>query len=404
MLWKIAWRNLWRNKRRSLIVLISIVVGLAAMILTDTLYLGTVRQMLDNRIGSHIGHLQIHRMGFRTDPSVKNYLPEARRVEEVLSRQPGIEAYSRRVLSFGLLSSATNAAGVHIVGIEPDRESRITFIHQHILEGRYLTGREREIIIGKTLAEKLEVQLGDKVVAMASALDGTIGSEVFRIVGIFQTTSSTFDRTYIYIPIATAQRMLNLGDRISEVVIRINNLESLETIQSRLQSQLGTDYEVLNFKAIIPLLVYYMSIYEEIMMVYYGIIGVAIVFGILNIMLMAIMERIQEIGVLMALGMSKGRIFRMILLEAAQLGFLGTFIGLIVSLIIYIPLAHSGIDLSMFSESLMSFGVGTRIYPVLNINVVLNAVTIIPGITLLGAVYPALRATAFEPVAAIRYI
>ncbi|NOX36265.1 MAG: ABC transporter permease [Calditrichaeota bacterium] len=404
MLWKIAWRNIWRNKRRSLIVLVSIVVGLVAMVLTDTLYLGTIRQMLDNRIGSHIGHIQIHRQGFREDPTVKNFLPDSRKVEQVVSQQPGIQAYSRRVLSFGLVSSATNAAGVTIVGIEPASESRITFIHNHILEGRYLSGQERAILIGKKLAEKLDVQLGDKLVIMVSALDGTIGSDVFRIVGIFQTTSSNFDRAYIYIPLNRAQQLLNLGNQISEIVIRVVDLEKMERIQSQLQSQLGNAYEVLNFKEIIPLLVYYMSLYEEMMMVYYGIIGLAIVFGIINIMLMSIMERIHEIGVLMAIGMSNRRIFAMILLEATQLGFLGTFIGLLLSIGIYIPLAHTGIDLSMFSESLMSFGVGTKIYPILNHTVLLNALLIIPTITILGAIYPARKAIKFEPVAAIRYI
>ena len=404
MLWKIAWRNIWRNKRRSFIVLVSIVVGLVAMVLTDTLYLGTIRQMLDNRIGSHIGHIQIHRQGFRDDPSVKHFLPNSRKVEQIVSQQLGILAYSRRVLSFGLVSSATNAAGVTIVGIEPAAESRITFIHNRILEGNYLSGKEREILIGKKLAEKLDVQLGDKLVIMVSALDGTIGSDVFRIKGIFQTTSSEFDRAYIYIPLVSAQQILNLGNQISEIVIRVSDLNMLETIQNQLQAQLGQAYEVLNFKEIIPLLVYYMSLYEEMMMVYYGIIGLAIAFGIINIMLMSIMERIHEIGVLMAIGMSNRRIFTMILLEATQLGFLGTFIGLFFSIGIYLSLAHTGIDLSMFSESLMAFGVGTKIYPILNHTVFLNALLIIPTIAILGAIYPARKAIQFEPVSAIRYI
>ena len=155
MLFKLAWRNIWRNRRRSLIVLISVIVGMIAIVLEDGLSNGMVRQMLFNQINLDISHIQIHKAGFNSYKIVKNYMPDYKSVESILKANPEVEAYSERVFANGIISSANNSSGVIIYGIEPDKEAKVSIIKKSIIQGRYLGGGIREIIISKKLAEKL---------------------------------------------------------------------------------------------------------------------------------------------------------------------------------------------------------------------------------------------------------
>lgn len=403
MFWKIAWRNIWRNKRRSIIVMISVAVGIVATVLTDTLSMGMIVQMLDNQIGAHISHIQIHREGFHDNPIIQSVVPNPSAVEAAIAREPDVIAFSKRVITHGLLSSANSSSGISLVGIEPDREDKVTKIKNSLIAGRYLAARN-EIVLGKMLAEKLGVGLGDKVVALASARDGRVGSDVFRIVGMYETFSSEFDKVFIYIALDNAQEMLSLGNDVSELALLVRGREGVSGVKDDLARRLGDKYEVLTYAELLPLLVMQIDIYRESMIVFYAIIGIALIFGIVNTMLMSVFERIHEFGVLMAVGMNNKRLFWMIILEALTLGLLGTVVGFIVGYFIYLPLSHSGIDLSLFSEGLKSFGSGAIIYPILTIDVVASALLIVPFIAVLGAIYPAIKAVRLQPVNAIRYV
>jgi putative ABC transport system permease protein len=404
MLLKIAGRNLWRNKRRSFIVIISVTVGLVATIFTDTISMGFLAQMLDNQIRSSLAHIQIHKKGFNNNKTIQNSISNPQFVDNEIKQVKGIKHYSARVINYGLLSSATASSGVLINGIIPDEEQFITNIKQSIVKGRYLDGGRHEIIIGTELAKKLGVDLGDKVVAMATALGGDIGSDVFRIVGLYKTFSSDFDKSTIFIAIKSAQTMLNLGNRVSEFAIIVKDTRQVDNIKIKLIDKLNDKYEVLTYKDIMPLLIMQLDLFKQSMLVFYFIIGLALIFGITNTMLMAVFERINEFGVLMAIGMKNSRIFSMIIFEALFLGLVGTVFGLIAGLLIYWPLSYSGINLSAFSDSLSAWGTGNIIYPVLYMEGILNAIFIVPFISVVAAIYPAIKAIRLEPIYAIRYI
>ena len=245
MLIKLAWRNIWRNKRRSLIVLGSVVVGLIAIIFYDGLSTGMLRQMLFNQISSSVSHIQVHKKGFSDNKVIKNYIPDPNKVEDVIKNNPQIKAYSKRVITFGLLSSAHNSSGVYIYGVNPELEENVSKIKSSVTEGKFFSGGKRDIVIGKKLAEKLNVELGDKVVAMSNTPDGSIGSEVFRVTGMFETFSSEFDKTTIYIPVETAQQMLEINNHIYEFAMVLNDYKNVDGVVSELQSKLDEKYEVL---------------------------------------------------------------------------------------------------------------------------------------------------------------
>jgi ABC-type lipoprotein release transport system permease subunit len=387
-----------------MIVVTSVVVGLIAILLNDGLSIGMIQQIFENRLGSHVSHIQIHKEGFNDNKVIQNYISDLHRVEELLKERSDIQFYSRRVITFGLLSSALNSSGGVIVGVEPTLEENVTTIKNSVVEGRYLSGKKDEVIIGKKLAEKLSVGIGDKVVGMASTLSGRVGSDLFRIVGLYQTVSSEFDKAYIFISLNNAQEMLEIGNGVSEFAVTTSDRKRVEPVKDEIARTLGSEYEVLSYADIMPLMLAQMEIYKESTYIVYLIVGLAMIFGIINTMLMSVFERIREFGVLMAIGMKNIRLFFMVLIEAFLLGIMGTAIGLVVGAAIYFPLSAIGIDLGMFSESLTSFGCGAIIYPVLTVESLINTLLIIPLIAVLGAIYPAIRAVRLEPMNAIRYV
>jgi putative ABC transport system permease protein len=404
MLFIIAWRNLNRNRRRSAVVLSSIVVGVVSLMLYDGLSYGMMVEMLDNAIGNSIGHVQIHGKGFNDNRVIQLHVPDRAEAERALEGVEGVSGWSSRVLSFGLLSSALGSSGGIILGVDPAREQYVSHIGARLVEGRYIGSSGREVLIGRKMAEKLHVGIGDKVVGMASALDGQVGSELFRVVGIFETVSSDFDKTHVFIPLGTAQQMLSMEDRIVEIAITVNDVERVDDIARTLRSRLGGGYEVLTYKEQLPILVATLEMYDQMLFIIYLIIGLAMLFGIVNTMLMSVFERIQEFGVLMAIGMRNGLVFNMVMAEALCLAAVGTLVGLLAGTGLTLLLGHVGINLSMFAEGFASFGVGTIIYPVLRLNGFLMILVTIPLTTMLGAVYPAWKATRLQPVSAIRYV
>ncbi|HQT92052.1 MAG TPA: ABC transporter permease, partial [Candidatus Kryptobacter bacterium] len=263
MISKIAWRNILRNKRRSLILITSIVVGVIAMVLTDAVSIGMMQQMLTNQIGVDAGYIQIHKKGYQTDPALKNSVADTEPVRAALSKDSLTCNISGRLRTFGLVSSAYNSSGVSIVGIIPSQEQKVTTVHEYIAKGTYLTGSPGDIIISTATAEKLRVGLGDKVVIMASRLDGSVGSEACRVAGLFETFDSGFDQTHVYIPLQTAQQMLGAAGRISQFVVNPVDTKRTESIADRLKSKLPEGYEVLTYKEMLPLLVMQIQLYNE---------------------------------------------------------------------------------------------------------------------------------------------
>jgi ABC-type lipoprotein release transport system permease subunit len=273
-----------------------------------------------------------------------------------------------------------------------------------MIEGNYLTGKKHEIILGKKMAEKLEVGLGDKVIIMAAAFDGKVSSDMFRVTGIFQTASSEFDKFFVFTNIKQAQELLGLGNKITEIAICLNDRSLVDSTKNSVLSSLGEPYEVLSYKDLLPNLIALLDTASSLMLAIYIISGIAMIFGIINTKLMSVFERIREFGILMANGMKNSQIFRMIILEAFFLGSIGIIIGIIISIIIYLPLSKYGIDLSTFAESLSSLGISAIIYPELKVTSLITASVVILLTTILGALYPAIKAIRFEPVKAIRYI
>ncbi len=409
-------------------MIVSIIAGMIVMILDNSFSTGMIQQMLDNQIKSHISHIQIHKKGYNDKKEIKKTIPERQRVEYILQRMSlatkgqsdfiiktnkfkekskkfsFIRFYSKRLMVSGLLSSANGSSGCSLIGIEPESEQNVTLIKQSIIEGHYIGRKRGEVVIGKKLAEKLEVELGDKVVAVANNPDGTVCSELLRVCGVYKTASNDFDKMNAYTNLSTLQTMLEMENKISEYALILNDPGKAEFLKLLISKELSNEYEVLTYKELLPLSIMQIEVYNRMIIIFYLIIGVAVMFGIVNSMLMSVFERVHEIGVLMAIGMKNSRIFFMIIFEALCLGVLGTIIGFVIGYLIYLPLSNSGIDLSIFSESLGSYGLNVVIYPRLEVRGVLNIFFIVPIISIIAAIYPSIKAIKLQPTDAMRYV
>ncbi len=404
MLLKISWRNIWRQKRRSLIVMTSIIIGTAAVLLFDSISMGFITQQLNNEIKNDIGHFHINKKGFSDNKVLSNRIKNPSEIENKLNDMKFIKAYSKRVLTFGMLSSAENSAGAVLEGIEIDKEPEITSIKSFIVEGEYLSDNPHDIVVSIAMAKKLNIELGDKIVMMAAATDGSVQSELYRVKGIFKSNNNEFDKTHIYVPIKSAQKLLKMNDDISQFALTVDDISKIAPYKSELLQVIDGKYEVLSYQDILPLLIYYIEVSVQMMALMYVFIGIAILFSIINTMLMSVFERIQEFGVLMSIGMRSKNIFVMIMQEAFLIGVIGTAIGFVLGYLVYLYFAYNGLNLSAFTESLESWGIGSVIYPVIDLNVIYRALFIIPLTTVLGAVYPAIKAVRLQPTDAMRYI
>jgi ABC-type lipoprotein release transport system permease subunit len=405
MLLKLAWRNIWRNKRRSLIVFISIVIGSISILFLEGITNAFLNQMLFNQISLSTSHIQIHKNGFRDNKVIQNFVPSPDVVETILSTQNGVKAFSKRGITFGLLSSAENSSGIYLYGIEHENEGKISKVKSSIIEGKYLTGAKGEILLGKKLAEKLNATIGDKVIGMANELDGSIGSDVFRIVGIFETENSEFDKTNIFINLNQFQSMLKIPGQVHEFAVVLEDYKSANEINEEITNKLNNKaYESLTYAELLPLLILQIDLSKESMFVVYFIVGLALIFGIINSMLMSVFERINELGILLAIGMKTTKIFGMILFESFLLGLFATVIGSAVGGILIAVLSDTGINLSLFAESLNSYGIGAILYPTVSYSELIGVMLTIPIVSIVGAIYPAVKAIKLQPVEAIRYI
>lgn len=402
-LFKIAWRNIWRNTRRTVILVLAIAIGLMGIIVSEAFMNGMENNMVETIIRSSLGHIQIYAKGFDENPVVENSMSDSPELLSILATHPGIKNYSRRIRVMGLISNPEHSRGVMIVGVEPSREPHITYIKDSIVEGRYLRGEDSgKIIVGKKLADEFELELGSKVVLMAQDLEKDIASGAYRVTGMFRTDSSEFDKAMVFITLPDARKLLSLGERISKIAIIVNDQELLDLVAEGLRTKLESTLEVHTWKEIEPILVRIVELYGQFTYIVYLIVFVAMAFGIINTMLMVIFERVREMGVMMALGIRPIQIVLLVILETVCIGIVGLCVGNLIGFI-FLGIFHNGMDLSFLAEGMEYWGMGHIIFPSIGLDdlLIANVSTIVTAI--LVSIYPAIRAARFRPVEALRH-
>ena len=235
-MFKLAWRNVWRNKRRSLLTLASIGFGLAALLFGQSLIKGLQKQIVQMATQSFTGHIRIQAQGAqdRKIPELMIEKPES--IRKILEKGfTGVEMFQERTAFTGLVSSPKTSKGVLVVGVQPERDARMMRMASYLVQGNYLSqSPPRSIYMGDKLVRELDLRLGEKVVMMGQTTDGSLGAEAFRLSGVFHSGSQSFDGQIVYVRLRDAQRLLVAGDRISSFVIRVADVDALEEVRSRL--------------------------------------------------------------------------------------------------------------------------------------------------------------------------
>jgi putative ABC transport system permease protein len=406
MLWIVAWKNIWRNKMRSLLVIMAIALGLLGGVFSSAVLKGTSDQRVREAVSRETSHIQVHNQAFIEDSDVRYFINnDLVKLEKVLDTMKSVSAWSPRVKFMAMAGSANAGTGVMVIGINPETEKRVTDIHKLICDscGSWFNQHMSvPVVVGEALAMKLKVHLGSKIVLTFQDMKGNLTGGTFRVCGIYRTSNSVFDEMNIFVERKEIIPLLDADTGIChELAIRLSDPGMTGNVQNIL-IRLFPSLLIQNWKEIDPLLGMMNDFMDLWLYLFMGIIMMALGFGIINTMMMAIMERTREIGMLAAIGMNKQRIFFLIMLESVLLSLTGGIIGIILGVLITGYTHHTGINLGSLSEGFEKLGYNPMLYPSLDLLFFINLTLMVIGTGILASVYPARRALKLKPAEAIR--
>jgi ABC-type lipoprotein release transport system permease subunit len=398
---RLSWRNLWRNHRRTLIMLATVALGVWAMIFMTALMRGMVNEMVRDAVKVLPGHVQVHHPDYLDDPNVVNAMaaPDG----ELLSvlQNPPVLAWSSRVRVPAVVSSARESRSVTLLGVNPQSELDVSFIAGTISAGRFLENAGDDgVILGEKLAQTLETGLGKRIVIMSQDPDNEIADRGFRIVGLFDASTDALEEGFAFTGLAAAQEFLGIGNQVHEIAIVGAGFRDVEPVRQVIAQHVGPGVSVLPWTELNSYLGTMLGVMDGFVLVWFVVVFMALAFGLVNTLVMAVFERVREIGLMLALGMKPRLILAQIVVESTFLLLIGSVTGsLLAGLTIY-PL-RGGIDLSMFAEGLEMFGYSTVLYPEMTTNDVLLANAIVILLGFIASLSPALRASRYQPVEAL---
>ena len=399
LLLTLAWRNLWRHKRRTAIMLFALALGIWSMVVMAALIRGSMEQHIKKEILNLNGHVQIHAPEYRDDPAVDHRFTPSAALVQALAQKPMVAA-SARIRVPAVVSSERESAGVMLVGIVPERERGLSFISTAVTSGQYLASTDDPgLLLGRKLAERLETALGRRVVLMSQDANNQIGNRGFRVVGIFDADPKAMETGYVFISLNAAQTMLKIGNSISEIAIMARDRNQLEDEVQALRAA-APELDVAPWTEVQPLLVLTEKVNNVVLLIWFAVVFAAMAFGLINTLLMAVFERTREFGLFQALGMPPRFIIGQVLIESLMLLMLALVLGNLASWASVASLS-GGIDLSAFSQGLELVGVSPVIYPALAAGDVSAANIIVVVLGILASLYPAWRASRYVPVEAI---
>jgi putative ABC transport system permease protein len=400
----IAWRNIWRNKLRSLVVILAITIGLFGTLFMIALTNGMVEQKIDASINNELSHIQLHNPEFIQDASLQYSIDSANKTENEISQIIGVKAIASRIKTMAMASTAATGAGVMVNAIDPEKEKAVSKIHQFIIEGDYFAtvGKSAPIVISKKLSTKLKAKIGSKIVLTLQHKDGELAYGLFRVMGIYKTANTMFDEPNIFIK---KENLINLTGydplQVSEITVLLDNVELTDPMASQLKNRFQ-GMSVLSWKELEPLLAGLSAMVDQMAYFLLIIILIAMAFGIINTMMMAVLERTRELGMLMAVGMNKRKLFMMIMLETVFLSLVGTLAGVIAGAVTIYYTGLHGLNFAAWAEGYEAWGYSALVYPSLYLSFYIGMTLMVLLTAIISSIFPAKKALRFNPAAAIR--
>lgn len=404
---KMAWRNVWRNPRRSLLTMGAVGFACVLLIFMLSMQFGSYATMIDASLRIRSGHLQIQAAGYHEKQRIRDTVAHPDKIDALLKDISGIQATTMRANGFALVSSTDRSAGILISGVDPDNEPRVTSMAKLIRSGDWLSGDTAlDAVIGHLLARSLKVSVGNELTLLGQGRDGSIAAGVVTVKGVFSSGIDHVDRQTLIMPLKAFQELFAMEDRVHEIVVRAALLEETDPIKHKIRASLPDPdkaLRVLDWKALNPGLVDSIAMDLSMGIIMYGVLIIVVAFSIFNTFLMVIFERTREFGVLMALGTTPGRLVRLVLSESALIASMGVISGVIGGTLLTVYFQTHGIDLTGQSDMLTQYGMSGMIYPRLSLLSVSAGPLTVLLITLIAALFPALKVSRLKPVAAIAH-
>lgn len=402
MLIKIAGRNLWRNKKRSVIIISAVSIGLWAGTFLTAFYNGMIEQRINTAIGKEVSHIQLHHPKFRSDYDIQYDLPDSQKMLQTIESDSLVKTAAGRVMLKGMIASASGSSGITINGVQAEKENNLTKLHSKIIEGNYFdTDKSNEIIISEKIRKKLKLQLNKKAILTFQDKERNLAAEAFRIIAIYKTINAPYDESNVFVKNTAVDSLAGIPNGFNEIAILLKSNAFLDESMAQLRQKFPNT-EIKSWKEITPELGLTVSVADQMTLIFMGIILAALAFGIVNTMMMAVLERTREIGMLLALGMNKFKIFIMILLETFFLILAGCPVGIILALLTVAITQQTGIDLSSYTETYSSFGYDSVIYPSLTWNQLQTVLLLVIVTAFISALFPAKRALQLNPAESLK--
>ena len=404
----LAWRNIWRNPRRSWLTMAAIAFACLLLVFMLSFQFGGYETMINTSVRVNSGHLQIQAKGYLDNHEMRLTVDDPGEVIRKIENIPGLESYSVRAESFSLASFGNRTYGVSVTGVEAERESGISTIRDVIRQGSYLEPDDRgKVLVGSLLAKNLKIMVGDELILLGQGKDGSVAATVMQVKGVFRSGIDGLDRGSVQIPLADFQEVYAMDHSVHQVVCLASRLSQVEAVKESISSVLAADPKtaelvVLDWTELMPGLL--QSIQMDLVsgVIMYIVLVLVVAFSILNTFLMAVLERTREFGVLMAIGAGSGRLVRLLLLESSGITLLGMAMGTVLGVLVTLYFQSHGIELAGTEEMLSQYGLSSRLYPRLTWFSCLSGTLLVALITFLAALYPALKVRKLKPVEAMR--
>lgn len=404
---RLAWRNIWRHRRRTIIIVLAMGLSLAMMMWYDGLMDGFNNAIAANAVRVLGGNIQVHAAGYRAKVDSNPLLPladDAAVVKAALA-QPDVVAASRRIQTGGLVSNREGAFSMSIIGIEPEAEAPVSLIAEHIVDGRYLEPTDEDVIlIGQGLAEALSINVGDRVTMVGSDIHKQNRQRTMTVIGIYDVGIPSIEKGTAYISLSEAQSLFNLRGQSTEVQITLKKVGTESAVAAALTPHLP-GYEIESWEKNYPELGNAINRKSLVMDIFSVIIVMIAGIGILNLLMMAVYERTREIGLLGAMGLKPRQIATTFVLEGALIGIVGVIAGIAIGLAINLSFGKVGLDYSQFAgvTEYMAL-ISGRVYPTLGVSKLFWRAGVVAGIAALAALIPAMIASRREPSEALHYV
>lgn len=401
--WRMAIRNIWRAKRRSLITMLAMTFALAIMVIYSGLSDGFVVGLERMTTMVEMGHIQIHAEGYRKSPSIYKRIPELAKVVSAMHKLGYKATY--RLYASGLAAKDKASSGVHIRGVDPDLEAATTQLAESLLKGGWLDERDAKgVVIGKGLARTLTADIGSELVLVSQAADGSLANDLYNVRGILKSVGEGFDRSALIMTARSFRELMVLPEGAQQLVVVLPENAELDSAKRKISALFG-DLDVKTWKELNPALSDMLTMTDAFLIPTIVIFYTALAILVLNAMLMAVFERIREYGVMRAVGITPWGIFALVLSETCAMVTISAVAGVLLGLPVSFHLEKHGIDLAALSDSMTMAGVAIgSVWPaVVSPKIVIVPVAALYVLAVIASAYPALKAASLNPVDAMRH-